>query len=139
MEPHRKGELTEAVVIAELKRREIPVLVPFGDNERYDIVAESRDGFHRLQVKTGTYDGATVKFKGFSVHTNAVENVHETYENEIDFFVVYCHELESMYFVDEADVTTAMPLRVADPEIEQPSINWAEDYEFDKLWPPTSA
>ncbi|WP_394295066.1 group I intron-associated PD-(D/E)XK endonuclease [Halococcus thailandensis] len=31
MDSHRKGDLTEALVIAELKRREIPVSIPFGD------------------------------------------------------------------------------------------------------------
>jgi len=40
METHRKGDPTEAVVIAELMKRSIPVSVPFGDNERYNIVTK---------------------------------------------------------------------------------------------------
>ena len=44
METHRKGDLTEAIVIAELTKREIPVSIPFGDNERYDIVVETPRG-----------------------------------------------------------------------------------------------
>lgn len=34
MDSHEKGDLTEAIIIAELKRRSIPVSLPFGDNER---------------------------------------------------------------------------------------------------------
>jgi hypothetical protein len=54
MESHRKGELTETVVIADLIQRGIPVSRPFGDNERYDAIAESPSGrLYRLQIKTG--------------------------------------------------------------------------------------
>lgn len=54
METHRKGDLTEAVVIAELMKRSVPVSIPFGDNERYDVVAENPDGsLLKVQIKTG--------------------------------------------------------------------------------------
>ena len=32
------GEITEAVVLAEFLKAGFPVLVPFGDNLRYDLV-----------------------------------------------------------------------------------------------------
>jgi hypothetical protein len=136
MQSHRKGELTEVIAIAELKRRGIPVSVPFGDNERYDLVIESENGLYRVQVKTGTFDGETVRFKGYSIHTNSEGNVHEAYDGDIDYFLVYCHDLETMYLVAEDTVTSNMRLRVEDPEIEQPSINWAAEYKFDEQWPP---
>lgn len=139
MQSHRKGELTEAVVIAELKHRGIPVSVPFGDNERYDLVLESEGDLYRVQVKTGTFDGETVRFKGYSTHTNSEGNVHDAYDGDVDYFLVYCHDLEAMYLVAEDAVTSNMRLRVEDPEIEQPSINWAADYEFDEQWPPEDA
>jgi hypothetical protein len=139
METHRKGDLTEAAVITELKRRGVPVSVPFGDNERYDLVVESRDELYRMQVKTGSYDGETVTFKGYSVHTNSAGNVHESYDGDVDYFLVYCHELETTYLVAEDAVTSNMRLRVEEPGVAQPSINWAEEYEFDERWPPASA
>ncbi|MGB9964571.1 group I intron-associated PD-(D/E)XK endonuclease [Halobacterium sp. CBA1126] len=136
MESHRKGDLTEATVITELKRREIPVSVPFGDNERYDLVAESAGDLYRLQVKTGWLSDGCVEFHGKSSHTNSSGNVYKTYDGDTDYFAVYCHELEQLYLVPETAFETEMRLRVEDPEIEQPSINWAADYEFDEQWPP---
>jgi hypothetical protein len=139
METHRKGEVTEAVALAELKRRGVPVSVPFGDSERYDLVAKASDSFYRLQVKTGLFDGETVEFRGYSVHTNSRGNVHDQYDGDVDYFLVYCHDLETMYLVDEDDVASNMRLRVAEPDVEQPSINWAEDYAFDERWPPETS
>ena len=54
MESHRKGDLTEAILIAELTRRSIPVSLPFGDDERCDVVLETLTGaLLRVQIKTG--------------------------------------------------------------------------------------
>lgn len=136
MQSHRKGDLTEAVVLAALKRRGIAVSVPFGDNERYDLVAESDGRFYRLQVKTGRFSDGCVQFHGKSSHTNATGTVYETYDGDTDYFAVYCDELEQLYLVGEQEFETDMRLRVADPEQHQPSINWAEEYEFDERWPP---
>lgn len=136
MESHRRGELTEAIVVAELKRREIPVAKPTGDNERYDLIAESEAGLWRLQVKTGRVSDGTIRFHGKSQHTNAQGNVYEPYDGDVDYFVVYAHELETMYLVAESAFRTDMRLRIEEPSQPDRTINWAEDYEFDRNWPP---
>ena len=138
MEPHRKGDLTEAVVLTELKRRTIPVSVPFGDNERYDLIAESDAGLWRLQVKTGRFRDGKILFEAESMHTNSQGNVYERYEGDVDYFAVYCHEIERLYLIREDEVETGMSLRIDTPQRADDSINWAEDYEFDKRWPPES-
>jgi|SRR5699024_7258096 len=137
MDSHRKGDLTEALVIAELKKRGIPVSIPFGDNERYDIVAETPNGgLLKVQIKTGWMADGKVNFHGKSQHTNASGNVYQKYDGDVDFFLVYCHELERMYWVRENVFETQMSLRVEEPKQVKPSINWAEEYEFDANWPP---
>lgn len=137
MEPHKKGDLTEAIVIAELKRRNIPVSTPFGDNERYDLLVEATEGdLLRIQVKTGRLVNGTVVFDGLVQHTNTNGNKYEIYDDDVDYFIVYCDTLESLYLVPENEVSTKMHLRVESPEFEHPSINWAEEYEFDRCWPP---
>lgn len=136
MASQEKGDYTEAVVISELKRRRIPTSVPFGDNERYDLVAESTDNLYRIQVKTGWLRDGVIEFSGQSQHTNATGNRYKPYDGDVDFFIVYCHELESMYLVAEEAFDTAMALRLAQPKQSQRTINWAEEYEFDERWPP---
>lgn len=137
MDSHRKGDLTEAIVIAELKKRAIPVSIPFGDNERYDAITETPDGdLLKVQIKTGWIANGTVNFHGKSQHTNANGNVYQLYDGDVDFFLVYCDELEQMYWVQEDEFQTQISLRVEEPMQMKPNINWAEDYEFDANWPP---
>lgn len=133
MDSHRKGELTESIVITELKRRQVPVSTPFGDNERYDLLVESPNGeFRSVQVKTGWLRDGRVTFKGMSQHTNASGNVYKQYRGDVDYFLVYCYELETLYLIAEEEFNTGMCLRVEEPEQVDKTINWAENYRFDE-------
>lgn len=140
MESHRKGVATEATVIAKLKQRGIPVSVPFGDNERYDIIVETPDGRPlRIQIKTGNYSGGVVKISGKSQHTNAEGHQYKQYQGDTDYFLGYNDTLDTMYLVPESDVGTKIHLRVDEPKQSHGTINWAETYEFDEQWPPDPA
>lgn len=132
-----KGDFTEAVVIAELKRRGIPVAVPFGDNERYDLVLEAEDHLWRCQVKTGWLSDGKIQFHAKSQHTNSEGNVYKLYDGDVEFFLVYSHDLESLYLIPESEFNTSFSLRVEEPKQVHRTINWAEDYLFDEQWPPT--
>ncbi|MFB6104570.1 MAG: group I intron-associated PD-(D/E)XK endonuclease [Halobacteriaceae archaeon] len=136
MESHRKGDVTEARVIAEFKEREIPVSIPFGDNERYDVVVESDEEMYRIQIKTGWPSDGCIHFHGKSSHTNATGNVYKKYDGDVDYFAVYCAEVEELYLIGEDEFETNMQLRVEEPGVNQPTINWASEYEFGVRWPP---
>lgn len=140
MERHRKGDLTEAIVIAELKERNIPVSKPFGDNERYDLLAEAPDGsLLRIQVKTGRFVNGSVFFEALSQLKNSSGTVYESYAGDVDYFIVYSERFDSLYLIEADGVNTGMHLRVDDPKIDHPSINWASDFEFDRCWPSGNA
>lgn len=137
MDSHEKGDATEARVVAELKERGIPVSIPFGDNERYDIVvAAPHGGLLRIQIKTGWLDDGVIEFHGKSQHTNSAGNTYTTYDGDVEYFIVFVPELESLYLVGEHEFQTSMRLRVEEPEQIHETINWAEDYGFDERWPP---
>lgn len=137
MDSHRKGDLTEALVIAELKQREIPVSVPFGDNERYDAVIETPDGaLLKTQIKTGWLSDGVIEFHTTSQHTNSTGNVYKSYDGDIDVFLVYCYETERVYWVRESAFNNSIHLRVEKPKQVHDSINWAAEYELDNNWPP---
>lgn len=135
MPSHRKGDYTEAVVVAELTRREIPVLRPMNDNERYDFVLAWDDRYLSIQVKTAAYEGNGVTIRGVSQHTNGSGNVYKRYEGDVDFFIGYCHELESLYLLPESEVGSRVFLRTEAGKQNHRTTNWAEDYEFDARWP----
>lgn len=137
LERHRKGDLTEAIVIAELQERNISVAKPIGDNERYDLIVESpRGDLLQVQVKTARYDEGTIVFDGTSQAMNSSGPTYETYTGDVDYFIAYSHRFETLYLVQADRVQTGMHLRVEEPEIDHPAINWASDFEFDRCWPP---
>ena len=54
-----KGNIGEAIVLAEFTKRQIQVAIPFGDNARYDLIAEFNGKLNKIQVK---YCGQTTQF-----------------------------------------------------------------------------
>lgn len=52
MNSKAKGQLSEARALYEFQKYHIPVCLPWGDNERYDMIAEFDGKFNRIQVKT---------------------------------------------------------------------------------------
>lgn len=137
MDSHEKGDATEARVVAELKERGIPVSIPFGDNERYDVIVTAPHGeLFRVQIKTGWLNDGVIEFHGKSQHTNSGGNTYTTYDGDVEYFIVFVPELESLYLVGEQEFQTSMRLRVEEPDQIHETINWAAEYEFDKRWPP---
>ncbi|MDV7349958.1 group I intron-associated PD-(D/E)XK endonuclease [Halorubrum distributum] len=136
MESHRRGDLTEQIVITELKRQDISVSTPVGDNERYDVVIEQPEGgLLRAQVKTGRLKDGTIRFSGLSQHTNASGHTYERYGEDIDCFAVYCYDTDQTYLIPAAEVGTSMYLRVDAPDKETRQVNWAEKYRLEEQWP----
>jgi hypothetical protein len=56
------GLRTEAAILAELVRRGYQVLVPFGTNQRYDLVLDMDGKFVRVQGKTGRLRSGVISF-----------------------------------------------------------------------------
>jgi len=48
------GEISEAIVMAEFLKAGFPILLPFGDNRRYDMVVDVSGSFLRVQCKTAS-------------------------------------------------------------------------------------
>ena len=139
LRPKEIGERTEAIVLAELVKRGIPVLLPFGDNQRYDLVVERTPGiFLRLQCKTGRLRRGVVNFSCTSTYqTYSQSKRHRAYQGEVDAFVVYCYANDEVYLVPIEEVGSAQcSLRLAAPLNGQAKrIKRAEDYLLDVQWP----
>jgi hypothetical protein len=133
----RRGDESESKVIHELISRGCSVSIPFGDNDKYDLIADIDGQLYRIQCKTAWQNKPeTIRFNTHSQTTSQGEYFEETYHGEVDAFVVRYPEAEQLYWVDVADATEQkMELRF-EAEIDHPSINWAEDYELGDSIPP---
>ena len=90
------GELAEAKMLAALVASGEHVLIPFGDNLRYDLGIEKDGKLYRVQVKHGVLKGGVIEFNTGSYDYS---KQLQTYQGEAEFFGVYCSELDACYLV----------------------------------------
>jgi hypothetical protein len=126
------GLRTEAAILAELVRRGYQVLLPFGTNQRYDLVLDMNGDFVRAQCKTGRLRRGCVLFNTQSVRTNTKGWLTRGYQGEAEMFLIYCPENERIYAVpvNEAPASSGS-LRVAETlNGQEEGIRWASEYEL---------
>lgn len=110
--PKTVGDVTQAMVLARLVEAGHEVLLPFGENVRYDLVIDHGDRFTRVQCKTGRLMQGAVVFNTCSVnlHHPAARRgdrpYRRGYRGEADVFGVYCPGTKSVYLVAVDDVGT---------------------------------
>ena len=124
------GSITEALILSKLLQLGEKVLIPFGDNRRYDLLIDKENGsFIRIQCKTALFRTGCVQFSTCS-HNKRIKG--DDYKGDADLFIVYCPPLNKYYKikVDECNVGT-MYLRIDPPKNNQKvGIRYAVDFEF---------
>jgi hypothetical protein len=135
MNTKSKGNKAESVILSEFVRRGIPVLIPFGDNEKYDLVVDLGGVFKSVQVKYGSYSNGCVVCD--TRHRLGAKRIkYETYTGKVDFIAVWCEALDKSYLVPIADGDkTSFRLRVDKPKNNSciSTVVWASDYEISKV------
>lgn len=125
------GERTEGIVLAHLLRLGYVVLMPFGDNQRYDLVVDKGDGrFIRGQCKTARMTNGCVTFNAASV--NGFTGKRTAYAGQVDVFWVYSPGTDQVYEVPvEAVGINECRLRIEAPRGGAVSgIRWAKDFQL---------
>ena len=136
MNSKAKGQLSEARALYEFQKYHIPVCLPWGDNERYDMIAEFDGKFNRIQVKTSNEEenGAICCWARSS--TNHTTNKQlSSYEGEVDYFVFVnqTHDLIALVPIEELESKKSIRLRLTPPANGQTKgIRYFADYSFDK-------
>src|SRR5579859_4200387 len=133
------GERSQAHITARLLDVGYGVLLPFGDNGRYDLVIENADGqFYRIQCKTGWLenDGDYIEFATASTyyHTKAGRTGYgrKDYRGQVDYFAVYCPDTKGTYLVpiDNLPTTSAVLRLTPTGNGQEKNVRWAKDYEL---------
>jgi hypothetical protein len=135
-DPNRIGAISQAKIIAALVEAGKRVLAPCVDVLPYDLVIEEEGKFFRVQCKTGRlFRGAVVfrphRLRAAHRETGWVRRVTD-YSGDVDFFGVYCPELDRVYLVpiSIAGHFQNCTLRVEPSRNNQcKKIRWARDFE----------
>ena len=88
-----KGNLTELQCITAFYKLGYQVSIPYGENSRYDFIADVNGKLIRVQVKTSNTKRAAqgaISFATASTRVNSTTNItHKYTKNEIDYFATY--------------------------------------------------
>lgn len=124
------GEKSEAIILAHLIKLGYSVSLPFGDNQRYDMIIDKRNGkLLRAQCKTGKFKNGIIDFNTCSKNRDTNEPLN--YRGQIEIFLIYCPDLDKVYEVDVNKAPlNSMFLRVDNPKLSNSKINWAKDFEI---------
>ena len=135
--PKLVGDRSTAMVLARLLEIYEVVLLPFGENQRYDLVIDSGTDFIRVQCKTGRLENGVIKFNACSStyhHPNRLpgQPYQRHYRGAADMFGVYCRANDRAYLVPVEHIGKRLgSLRIERTLNNQAQrIRWAGEYEI---------
>ena len=126
-----RGDASEMRVILALAEAGYAVSIPFGENHRYDLIADEGSRLLRVQVKTGRLRGGVIKYSCSSSHAHR-GGYRRSYFGEIELLAVYCPQTRKVYLLPESQfVATQSHMRVHPPKNNiKKGIRWARHFEL---------
>jgi len=99
--PKDIGDRTTLAVMTALHAAGFGVLLPFGENSRYDLAIDDGSRLARVQCKTGRLRNGAVWFNACSTYAHHHSATAQTrpYFGEVDFFAIHCGETGSVYLI----------------------------------------
>jgi hypothetical protein len=136
--PKDVGDRSTLAIILALHCAGYSVLLPWGENTRYDLAVEFERELRLVQCKTGRLKHGAVYFRTASsyYHHPRPKMPAKHYRGQIDLFAVYCPETTGVYLVPIADldVDSRASLRVTPSRNNQRKrIRFAADYEVGRV------
>lgn len=133
LESKQKGIITELQCITAFNELGYHVSIPYGENSRYDFIADIDGKLIRVQVKTSSPKRDTqgaISFACRSTRVSATGNLSRTYtKDEIDYFATYYNNV--CYLVPVGECSAEKTLRFEPPANGQTKgITFAKDYEL---------
>lgn len=129
----QKGNLTELQCLSAFVEQGCGISIPYGDNSKYDFIADIDGRLFKIQVKTSSLkDENAIKFSCRTTHVNCKGIKNERYSsNEVDFFATYWKN--QCYLIPINECSVEKILRFAPPKSGQlKGITFAKDYELVK-------
>jgi hypothetical protein len=113
--PKDVGDRSQLAVMLALRRVGFALSVPFGENTRYDLIIDDGMSLARVQCKTGRFRNGAVVWNVCSsnAHHPNPKPKRLDYQDDVDFFAVYCAEIGSVYLVPISIVFVSQPSSAA--------------------------
>jgi len=126
-----KGDLGQSLIMADLLKRGYKVLIPLGEDWRFDLVIFRDNKFEKVQCK---FDGVNIDI--CSIPCRSCNNWTEKryLKSEIDWLACYHKASDRCYYVPSKmlgnEGRTFISLRINEPKNKQTKkILWAKNFE----------
>ena len=133
LESKQKGIVTELQCITAFNQLGYHVSIPYGENSRYDFIADINNKLIRVQVKASSPKQGTsgaISFSCRSSRSNANGVVNRRYtKDEVDYFATFYDNI--CYLVPIEECSAEKTLRFEPPKNGQvQGVSFAKDYEL---------
>lgn len=136
LDKKQKGNLTELQCLTAFVEQGINVSIPYGDNSKYDFIADINGKLIKVQVKTASLKNENsedaIKFSCRTTHVNCSGVKNERYSfNDVDFFATYWKS--KCYLIPITECSAEKTLRfIALKNGQTKGICFANEYELEK-------
>lgn len=125
------GNIGEAKVLCKFVELGVPVYLPFGDNERSDLIADFNGKLNRIQVKTSikAEDGKMIFDLTSSTEHRSNGIKHKYTDKEIDYFACYNIARDKIFLVPVDKERVSITIRYEKTKNGQTEgVNFEEDF-----------
>lgn len=105
----QKGEIAEAYVLYFLKSKGFNVFIPWGEDNRYDLVAEKNGVFKRVQVKYVSSKNGVLEIPIRSANGHQI--IHYSCR-DIDIIAAYHAKTQKVYFIPLKSISNRSSFKV---------------------------
>lgn len=136
MNTKRIGNIGEAKVLCKFVELGIPVYIPFGDNEKADLIADFNGKLNKIQIKTSIMaeEGSMVfDLTSSTIHRkNGVK--HKYTPSEIDYFACYNISRDKIFLIPISYQGNTIKIRFQLAKNNQnKNIHWESEFLIDNI------
>ena len=137
MDTKKIGNIGESVAISKFVKYGIPVYIPFGDNEKSDLIAEFDDKLNKIQVKTSVSasNGKMIFDLTSSTFHRKNGKKHKYTSDEIDYFFCYNIERDKSFLIKspEKPISSIIIRYEKSLNNQTKNIHFEDDYLFENV------
>lgn len=128
----RLGNIGEISTIKKFVEHEIPVYLPFGDNEDADLIAEFDGKLQKIQVKSSSRNNGDTTVFTTKHRDSKTHNPSAPYDN-IDYFSLYDYTNDEVYLIKNTHKKSKTIRHVQALNNNNNEILYADDIKIDKV------